>query len=295
MIYEIKIRKPPNKCPHGRTKYYCRECEGGAFCIHDKDKRFCQECGGSALCIHNKQKKRCRECGGNGLCIHNKDKYQCKTCCGSSVCSHGKIRHNCRLCGGSVFCIHNKYKTHCRLCGGSVFCIHDKQKTDCRLCDGSAICVHNNRRRYCQECNGSCLCIHGKDKRRCRDCDLFSYLANIQRTNLKRVMKLSNLEKTKPSIEYLGCSAEYFKDYIQSKMVEGMVFENIHLDHIKPVSKFDLSNIDALLDCCHYTNFQPLLAKDNLEKSDTWNEIDEIFWNENIKGKEYIPLYIPKK
>ena len=51
----------------------------------------------------------------------------------------------------------------------------------------------------------------------------------------------------------------------------------------------------SLLDCCHYTNFQPLFAKDNKEKGNTWNEIDEIFWNENIKGKECIPLYIPKK
>ena len=107
-------------------------------------------------------------------------------------------------------------------------------------------------------------------------------------------MKQTNLEKTKPSIEYLGCSAEYFRDFIKSKMTEEMTFDNIHYDHIKPVSVFNLEDENELLDCCHYTNFQPLLAKDNLSKNCKWNEEDEAFWNENIKGKEYLPLYFPK-
>ena len=78
-------------------------------------------------------------------------------------------------------------------------------------------------------------------------------------------------------------------------MREGMNWNNIHLDHIKPVSVFNLDNHDDFLDCCHYTNFQPLLAVDNLVKHNKWNETDEIFWNENIKGKEYMILYIPEK
>jgi hypothetical protein len=53
----------------------------------------------------------------------------------------------------------------------------------------------------------------------------------------------------------------HFKDYIQSKMIYGMEWDNIHLDHIKPVSKFNLDDETEFLDCCHYTNFQPLLAK----------------------------------
>ena len=107
-------------------------------------------------------------------------------------------------------------------------------------------------------------------------------------------MKLTNIEKTKPSIEYLGCSAEYFREYIKSKMTDEMTFENIHYDHIKPVSVFNLEEEEELLDCCHYSNFQPLLAKDNLCKSCKWNDEDELFWKENIKGKEYLPLYFPK-
>ena len=57
-----------------------------------------------------------------------------------------------------------------------------------------------------------------------------------------------------------------------------MTWDNIHLDHIKPVSKFNLDDEDEFLDCCNYKNFQPLLVKDNLEKSNKFTENDEIKW-----------------
>jgi hypothetical protein len=95
------------------------------------------------------------------------------------------------------------------------------------------------------------------------------------------------------SIEYLGCTVEYFNEYLTAKMTEEMSFDNIHIDHIKPVSRFDLSNPEEFLECCNYTNLQPLLAVDNLEKSAKWGDTDELFWRENICGKEYPNLYIP--
>ena len=104
-------------------------------------------------------------------------------------------------------------------------------------------------------------------------------------------MQQTSLEKTQPSIEYLGCSAVYFKEYISKKMTTEMTFENIHYDHIKPVSIFDLNCPNELLKCCHYTNFQPLLATDNLEKSNKWNDECELFWQVNICGKEYLKIY----
>lgn len=49
-----------------------------------------------------------------------------------------------------------------------------------------------------------------------------------------------------------------------------MTWENYgewHLDHIKPLVSFDLTKRVQFLETCHYTNYQPLWAKDNLTKS----------------------------
>ena len=43
-----------------------------------------------------------------------------------------------------------------------------------------------------------------------------------------------------------------------------MNWDNIHLDHIKPLATAKTEEDVILLN--HYTNFQPLLAKDNLNK-----------------------------
>ena len=138
-------------------------------------------------------------------------------------------------------------------------------------------------------------CEHNKYRGVCSICNLQLYLVNLQRSSLKRMLKISNLSKIKPTIAYLGCSAEYFKEYLQKKMTDEMTFENIHIDHIKPVSRFNLDDPDEFSFCCHYTNLQPLLATDNIKKGDKWTEENEIYWNDNIKGKETTEIYNPYK
>jgi hypothetical protein len=39
------------------------------------------------------------------------------------------------------------------------------------------------------------------------------------------------------------------------------------IDHIKPVSSFDLTDEDQQKQCFHYTNLQPLTKKENRTKS----------------------------
>jgi hypothetical protein len=80
-----------------------------------------------------------------------------------------------------------------------------------------------------------------------------------------------NINKAGSSTESLGCSIEELKKHLESKWLPGMSWENHttdgwHIDHIQPLSSFDLSDLEQFKQACHYTNLQPLWCKDNIVK-----------------------------
>jgi hypothetical protein len=73
------------------------------------------------------------------------------------------------------------------------------------------------------------------------------------------------------TLKLLGCSIETLKRHLELKFKQGMSFSNYgkwHIDHIRPCASFDLSKPKEQHKCFHYTNLQPLWAKENLEKHD---------------------------
>jgi hypothetical protein len=209
-------------------------------------------------------------------------------------CPHNKFKSRCIECNGGSICEHLKLKIYCKLCGGKAICEHNKIKYSCKDCKGSAICEHNKRKRLCKDCNGSGICIHDKRYDACNICNIHNYIIKNQRDALRRIMTNKDIIKNKKSIEYLGCDVEKFYNFIKSKMTSEMDFTNIHYDHIKPVSAFNFEDENEILKCCHYTNFQPLLIKDNLYKSNKWSAIDEEYWINNIIYNENFNLiYMP--
>lgn len=89
------------------------------------------------------------------------------------------------------------------------------------------------------------------------------------RTRFKDVLE----QKTEKTVELIGCSVPFLKSYLESKFKEGMNWENYgangwHIDHIIPVSFFDLKNKEERMKCFNYKNLQPLWAKENEEKGD---------------------------
>ena len=86
-------------------------------------------------------------------------------------------------------------------------------------------------------------------------------------------MALKGNFKSGSAVDELGCTTEELKSYLESKFQPGMSWDNWtsdgwHIDHIKPLKSFDLTDKNQLLEACHYTNLQPLWATDNITKSD---------------------------
>ena len=77
-----------------------------------------------------------------------------------------------------------------------------------------------------------------------------------------------NIKRGK-TLELLGCDILTLKNHLQNKFSKGMTWNNYgawHIDHIEPCVAFDLSKEEEQKKCMHYTNLQPLWAKDNLIK-----------------------------
>ena len=99
--------------------------------------------------------------------------------------------------------------------------------------------------------------------------DPFFRLKHNLRNRVRGAFKAKVWYKNNSVIEFIGCELDFLKDYIASKFEPGMTWDNYgkygwHVDHIYPLS---LAKTAAELEkLCHYTNLQPLWAKDNLYK-----------------------------
>lgn len=97
--------------------------------------------------------------------------------------------------------------------------------------------------------------------------DLNYRLTVLLRNRLRTALKYH--KKQDKTLTLLGCSIAYLKQYLSSKFLFGMSWENHgewHIDHIKPCRLFDLRKKSEQQKCFHYTNLQPLWAIDNMRK-----------------------------
>jgi len=108
-----------------------------------------------------------------------------------------------------------------------------------------------------------------------RNKDISFKIAGNLRCRLRRAIEIG--QKTGSAVRDLGCSVEYLIDYFKTMFYtnpdtgEMMSWDNYgqwHIDHIAPLSSFNLTDREQFLKACNFTNLQPLWAKDNLKKSD---------------------------
>lgn len=90
------------------------------------------------------------------------------------------------------------------------------------------------------------------------------------RARLRKMLRAKNVSKYEKTLDLLGCTFEEFKIHLESKFYDDMTWEtkNFQLDHIIPISWFNLSNDRQRKYCFSYKNIQPLTFRDNSIKRD---------------------------
>jgi len=106
--------------------------------------------------------------------------------------------------------------------------------------------------------------------RKRRKNDTMFYITSIMRGRIRNAIKRSKSSKCSKTIDLIGCSFKFLKQHIESQFKEGMSWENrksFHIDHIRPLSSFDLNDPEQQKAACHWTNLQPLTPEENLKKA----------------------------
>mgnify|MGYP002032530180 CR=1 FL=1 len=114
--------------------------------------------------------------------------------------------------------------------------------------------------------------------------DINYKLSELLRNRVRKAIK--SYKRPGSAVKDLGCTVQELKDHLELQFKPGMTWDNHgqwHIDHIKPLSIFDLSDPEQFMEACHYSNLQPLWAKDNLSKSNKVpkepNELEKQLWN----------------
>jgi len=184
-------------------------------------------------------------------------KYGVRSKCKECVFKHNK--ENCR----AIYFKEYKVKNHKKISDyGKKYYQKNKEK--------NSIYYQKNKDRLKE--NARQYRIKNKDKRtkynrEKLNNDINYKLVKNLRTRLNCAMK--NNQKTGSAIKDLGCSIDELKKQFENQFQKGMTWDNYgewHIDHIKPLSSFNLSNNIEFKKACHHTNLQPLWATDNLIK-----------------------------
>ena len=97
----------------------------------------------------------------------------------------------------------------------------------------------------------------------------YEQLASVIRARIYDVLKHGY--KSARTENLIGITIKELKIYLENNFKEGMSWENYgfygwHIDHIKPLSSFNLKDREQQKIAFHYANLQPLWAKENLQK-----------------------------
>jgi len=105
--------------------------------------------------------------------------------------------------------------------------------------------------------------------------DKINSIINSLSRRANDVLRKQNIKLECTHLQLIGCTKEELKNHLLMLFKDDMSFNNYgewELDHIMPVSSFNLHNNDELFKCFNYKNVQPLWKTENRKK---YNKIPE--------------------
>lgn len=260
-----------------------------------------------------KERNICKSCDNNRkkLQYHNSGETasdkMCNQCSVSKdISKFIKNRNTCKDCNNNrrkqryqtdevhrtqLIQLATKFKTNKRI-----------EREDMANLHQEIIGIENKKCRHCCE-------IKPKPRFRCNrlkcvDCERDDPTEKFKRYVRSRICNSLLNRKDRGSIEYLGCSLDDYMRWITS-YTDIYTLENHgkvwHIDHVIPISKFNLDNPEEQLLAFNWLNTMPLSCKENLQKGNKiipsqvlehFEKIKKYHIDNNLEvPNEYINLY----
>jgi hypothetical protein len=106
---------------------------------------------------------------------------------------------------------------------------------------------------------------------------------------IHHLMKKMDCVKSQTSMKLLGCTIQFFKEWIESQFPDDMSWadrKSFHLDHVRPCASYNLLNPDEQKQCFSWMNYRPMWATENLSKG------DRVDWIEIMKHRQIATDYM---
>jgi len=152
--------------------------------------------------------------------------------------------------------------------------------------------IGNKKCRFCLQIKPSEKFRHNRLK--CRDCERDDPKQKFNRAIRSRIY-LCLKKKSSHTIEYLGCSYEEYHEWILNHNYNMENRSYWHIDHVIPLSNFNLDNKEEQLLAFNWRNTTPLPCKENLAKNKRIDKAQlEQHWNKLVEYHEKKNITIPQ-
>ena len=244
----------------------CRRC--GCRCSTTSKLKLCRSCY-----LDECEKNRKRVCVDCGDVLKNRSKktVRCRKCHFRFNCENktGRTLPNCKICGNQISTKKN-ITGCCQKCSHEMYVPWNKGVTGL-IPWNKGISKFKTNEEYRIHSN-----LIRKNNRRFET--IQQKMSDRIRTLIRNHIIRGGKRKSVRSEQLLGCTHKFFKEYIQNLFKDGMCWENYgngygkwNIDHIKPVSLFDLTLIEEQKKAFHFLNCQPMWAIENIKKRNTFS------------------------